>query len=87
MVATFARTIPLPDQVAVIESFRYMDFLGPITLKNPELEVGVFEEYVRSGKKRNALERGRELGEMRRVWVGRKVRQMGFDRQAGERRS
>lgn len=28
----------------VIESFSYMDFLGKIELKNPEITLGVFEE-------------------------------------------
>lgn len=64
------RTIPVPVQRGVIESFAYMDFLGDIDLKKPDVVVGVFEEYVVRADKQ---EKGRDLSEMRRVWMGRKV--------------
>ncbi|KAI5474831.1 hypothetical protein MNV49_002361 [Pseudohyphozyma bogoriensis] len=68
-VSGFARNINLVDQVAVINSFRYLGFQGDIKLKNPQCEVGVFEEYVR----RTDKEKGRELNDMRWVWMGRKI--------------
>ncbi|GAA5992743.1 hypothetical protein JCM10908_006911 [Rhodotorula pacifica] len=39
------RTLALPQQVARINRFSYMAFRGPIDLKTPMLEVGLFEEY------------------------------------------
>ncbi|TKA57830.1 hypothetical protein B0A53_00979 [Rhodotorula sp. CCFEE 5036] len=39
------RTLALPQQVARINRFSYMAFRGPIDLKRPMLEVGLFEEY------------------------------------------
>ncbi|CEQ43013.1 SPOSA6832_04905 [Sporobolomyces salmonicolor] len=44
-VAAHYRTIPLPVQVKIINTFSYMPFLGNIDLKKPKLEIGVFEEY------------------------------------------
>ncbi|GAA5875744.1 hypothetical protein JCM1840_003505 [Sporobolomyces johnsonii] len=44
-VAAHYRTIPLPVQVKIINTFSYMPFLGDIDLKKPKLEIGVFEEY------------------------------------------
>ena len=39
------RTIPLPQQIATVNTFAFMPFKGPIKLRNPDLDVGVFEEY------------------------------------------
>ncbi|GAA6026152.1 hypothetical protein JCM8202_003712 [Rhodotorula sphaerocarpa] len=39
------RTLALPQQVSRINRFSYMAFRGPIDLKHPNLEVGLFEEY------------------------------------------
>lgn len=54
MVAGHNRTIPLSIQIKIINTFSYMAFLGDINLKNPNLQVGVFEEYefdsTRGGK-------------------------------------
>jgi hypothetical protein len=70
LVGAHGRTIPLSTQREVINTFAYMDFLGDISLQSPDVEIGVFEEYVHGEMK---TERGRSLGEMRRVWMGRKV--------------
>ncbi|GEM08499.1 RNA methylase [Rhodotorula toruloides] len=45
-VAGHNRTIPLPHQVALVNTFSYMAFVGEIDLRNPLLEVGLFEEYT-----------------------------------------
>ncbi|GAA5889952.1 hypothetical protein JCM8208_001178 [Rhodotorula glutinis] len=45
-VAGHLRTIPLPQQIATVNTFSFMPFKGPIKLRNPNLEVGVFEEYA-----------------------------------------
>ncbi|GAA5894968.1 hypothetical protein JCM6882_008255 [Rhodosporidiobolus microsporus] len=44
-IAGHNRTIPLPAQVKLINTFAYMPFVGDIDLRNPKLEIGVFEEY------------------------------------------
>lgn len=64
------RTVPLPVQREVIETFDYMEFLGDIDLKKPDVTIGVFEEYL-GGEARQ--DRGRKLGECRSVWMGKKV--------------
>lgn len=70
-VATFGRTIPVQEQIKVIETFRYMAFRGPIQLEPlPEVMVGVFEEYD-SGCGRQV--RGRDTAEIRHLWMGKKV--------------
>lgn len=63
---TFSRTIPLDEQIAVIETFEYLDLGGPIKLKDPEIELGVFEEFYR-------VPESETEEKMRRVWMGRKV--------------
>ncbi|CDR49595.1 RHTO0S28e01288g1_1 [Rhodotorula toruloides] len=45
-IAGHNRTIPLPQQVALVNTFQYMAFIGEIDLRNPMLEVGLFEEYA-----------------------------------------
>lgn len=45
-IAGHNRTIPLPQQVALVNNFHYMAFIGEIDLRNPLLEVGLFEEYT-----------------------------------------
>lgn len=45
-IAGHQRTIPLPQQVALVNTFSYMPFLGDINLRSPDLEIGVFEEYT-----------------------------------------
>ncbi|GAA5892801.1 tRNA (guanine-N2-)-methyltransferase [Sporobolomyces salmoneus] len=59
VVAGHNRTIPLSIQIKTIESFAYMAFPGDIKLKNPQLEIGVFEEYEFDGM------RGKRMLEMR----------------------
>ncbi|GAA6060430.1 hypothetical protein JCM10212_002198 [Sporobolomyces blumeae] len=59
-VAGHNRTIPLAIQVKTINSFSYMAFLGDIDLRNPNLEVGVFEEYVFDGTRGQKMNEARE---------------------------
>lgn len=70
-VGSFGQVIPIKEQVDVINSFAWMEFRGDISLKKPMVEIGVFEEYRHAT---TAQEKGRDLSEMRRVWMGRKVR-------------
>ncbi|GAA5868123.1 hypothetical protein JCM8547_003351 [Rhodosporidiobolus lusitaniae] len=44
-IAGHNRTIALPQQVEIINTFSYMPFKGDINLRFPDLEVGVFEEW------------------------------------------
>lgn len=64
--------IPLKDQIAIINTFNYMPFEGKIALKKPDVEIGVFEEFRASVTQEEGVG-GRDVGEMRRVWMGRKV--------------
>ncbi|POY73987.1 hypothetical protein BMF94_2798 [Rhodotorula taiwanensis] len=58
------RTLALPQQVARINRFSYMAFLGPIDLKHPDLEVGLFEEYDENKEWGNKVrEARRQLGD------------------------
>ncbi|KAL5524093.1 hypothetical protein ACEPAG_8266 [Sanghuangporus baumii] len=45
-VSSFNRSIPQHCMKEIVESFAFMDFRGPIDLKNPELSLGVFEEHA-----------------------------------------
>ncbi|GAA6016352.1 hypothetical protein JCM10207_003834 [Rhodosporidiobolus poonsookiae] len=45
VVAAHNRTLALPAQIKVINSFAYMPFLGNIDLKKPKVQIGVFEDY------------------------------------------
>lgn len=40
----YNQSIPQRRQREVVESFSYMDFLGKIDMKNPEVVMGCFEE-------------------------------------------
>ncbi|GAA6004787.1 hypothetical protein JCM11491_002229 [Sporobolomyces phaffii] len=63
VVAGHNRTIPLSIQIKTIETFHYMAFPGDIKLKNPQLEVGVFEEYEFDGMRGSRiLAKREELG-------------------------
>ncbi|KAH7888729.1 tRNA guanosine-2'-O-methyltransferase [Phlebopus sp. FC_14] len=57
-------------QREIIESFSYMDFLGKIDMKEPEITLGVFEEYEsdrRPDGRRNVD------GEFRQAYFGRLI--------------
>lgn len=55
-------------QVQVVNDFSYMNFVGPIALRDPHCEIGVFEEYPPGGDPPN----GTELM-MIHLWMGLKV--------------
>ncbi|KAG6902748.1 hypothetical protein C0995_011896 [Termitomyces sp. Mi166 len=61
--------IPQSRQRAVIESFAYMNLLGKIEMKNPQIVLGCFEEYTN----RNGLVRSKHEGDghFRQVYFGR----------------
>ncbi|KAM0788686.1 hypothetical protein ACM66B_002783 [Microbotryomycetes sp. NB124-2] len=69
-VNAFGRTIPMNEQRAVVEQFSYMDFRGPIDLKNSDVTIGVFEEYDANEL---AKAKGRKLEEVKRIWMGLKI--------------
>jgi tRNA (guanine10-N2)-methyltransferase len=54
----------------VIESFSYMDFLGKIEMKNPQITLGVFEEYEHD---RRPDGRRNVDGEFKQAYFGRLV--------------
>lgn len=65
----FNCTIPIPRQREIIQSFSWMDFKGPVDLKNPEVDVSVLEDWPEP-----ILPAGQALPHLRkRVFVGRKV--------------
>ncbi|KAJ3762388.1 tRNA guanosine-2'-O-methyltransferase [Lentinula raphanica] len=70
-VTAYNHKIPQRRQKEVVESFSYMDFMGKIDMKNPEISFGCFEEYeTRSGKTR---ERHEGDGEFVQVYFGRLI--------------
>ncbi|KAL6717869.1 hypothetical protein ACLMJK_003954 [Lecanora helva] len=62
---TFSGSRPLTSQRAIIQSFQYMNFRGPIALTNPDETFTVFEEYDYSDKKNDFPPR--------RIYLGRYV--------------
>ncbi|KZT29058.1 tRNA guanosine-2'-O-methyltransferase [Neolentinus lepideus HHB14362 ss-1] len=71
IVSAYNHTIAQSRQRQVIESFSYMDFMGKIDMKNPEIVLGCFEEYPsRSGTTRAKHEGD---GGFLRVWFGRLI--------------
>ncbi|KAJ3724875.1 tRNA guanosine-2'-O-methyltransferase [Lentinula raphanica] len=70
-VTAYNHKIPQRRQKEVVEGFSYMDFMGKIDMKNPEISFGCFEEYeTRSGKTR---ERHEGDGEFVQVYFGRLI--------------
>lgn len=65
-ITTYSVTISQEKQLAIIESFAYMHLLGPIQMKNPQVEIGVFEEYPMGPIDET-------INKMRRVFMGRRV--------------
>ncbi|KAG1732235.1 tRNA guanosine-2'-O-methyltransferase [Suillus paluster] len=63
-------TIGQRRQREIIESFAYMDFLGKIDMKNPEVTLTVFEEYESSRAPDGGLNKD---GEFKQVYFGRLV--------------
>ncbi|GAA5990901.1 hypothetical protein JCM11641_002876 [Rhodosporidiobolus odoratus] len=59
-IAGHNRTIALPAQVKLINTFSYMPFPGEIDLKKPKLEIGVFEEYEFDRMRGQAIREARE---------------------------
>ncbi|KAF7315392.1 RNA methylase [Mycena indigotica] len=48
VVSAHNHTIPSSRHRTIMESFNYMDFRGEITLKNPQVTLGIFEDYEKS---------------------------------------
>ncbi|KAJ2716749.1 hypothetical protein H4R19_000457 [Coemansia spiralis] len=65
-VDSFGRTLTQENKLAVIESFSFLGFKGPIRMKDPEEEFLVCEDYGESG-------RSQPNAEPRRIWFGRVV--------------
>ncbi|EJD03356.1 RNA methylase [Fomitiporia mediterranea MF3/22] len=65
-------SIPLRRVKEIVESFRFMDFRGPIDLKNPELTLSVFEEYADRGTATVRNRHGGD-GEFSQIYFGRLV--------------
>ncbi|KAJ2797326.1 hypothetical protein H4R21_004363 [Coemansia helicoidea] len=65
-VDSFGRTLSQDDKVAVIESFSFLGFQGPIRMRDPEAEFFVCEDYGESG-------RSQPNKRPRRIWFGRVV--------------
>ncbi|SCV70748.1 BQ2448_3510 [Microbotryum intermedium] len=74
-VAGHGRSISQSAQRQVINTFSFMNFVGNIQLKEPDVEIGVFEEYASEGEGETVLP-GRTVRDMRTVWMGRKRHMM-----------
>ncbi|KAF8629167.1 hypothetical protein AX17_005752 [Amanita inopinata Kibby_2008] len=71
LVTAYNHSISQARQKDIVESFSYMDFLGRIDMKNPEITLGCFEEYVdRHGTTRTKHEGD---GSFRQVYFGRLI--------------
>ncbi|TEB38249.1 RNA methylase [Coprinellus micaceus] len=69
IVSGFNHTIPQRRQRDVIESFAYMDFLGEINMKTPQILLACFEEYDESFKRPREEHAGD--GGFRQLYFGR----------------
>jgi hypothetical protein len=69
MVSSWGGTVGLERQLEVINQFRYMAMQGPVRIKNPHFELGIFEEYYDTGN--SAM--NDKKGQVRRIFMGRKV--------------
>ncbi|OJA08681.1 hypothetical protein AZE42_01175 [Rhizopogon vesiculosus] len=63
-------TISQRCQHEIIESFAYMDFLGKIDMKDPEVTLTVFEEYESDRAPHGELHK---YGEFKQVYFGRLI--------------
>jgi tRNA (guanine10-N2)-methyltransferase len=68
---SFSGTRTVEKRNEIMGSFRYMDFKGPIRMKNPDQEFHVMEEYI------DDVEQTKlgvsQIEEPRRVFLGRKL--------------
>ncbi|KAJ7218113.1 S-adenosyl-L-methionine-dependent methyltransferase [Mycena pura] len=71
LVTAYNHKILESRQRAIIESFKYMGFLGAIDLKNPQIVLGCFEEYDDSSGL--AITRDDRDGRFRQVYFGKLV--------------
>lgn len=65
-VAAFNSTVQREDQLAVINSFAYLGFKGPIEMKNPDVQFTVLEDY-------KAGSPGKETPQREWIYMGRVV--------------
>ncbi|TFK44254.1 tRNA guanosine-2'-O-methyltransferase [Crucibulum laeve] len=71
LVTSYNHKIPQSRQREVIESFSYMDFLGPINMKNPDITCAVLEEYFDTRGTTRSKHQGD--GNFRQVFFGRLI--------------
>ena len=64
VVSAFNSTVSKSRQKDVIESFSWMKYKGEIRMDNPDLEVGVLEDWPAPSSLK---------GHLRGVWIGKKV--------------
>ncbi|KAF5370810.1 hypothetical protein D9758_001866 [Tetrapyrgos nigripes] len=70
-VTAFNHKIPQDRQRQVVESFSYMDFLGKIDMKKPDITLGCFEEYI---EKRGLIrDRHDGDGQFQQAYFGRLI--------------
>lgn len=63
-------TLSPQRQKDILESFSWMDYKGPIRMKDPELEVCLWEDWP-SPQEEHELQKGKQR---RAIWIGKKVR-------------
>ncbi|OSX66131.1 hypothetical protein POSPLADRAFT_1177562 [Postia placenta MAD-698-R-SB12] len=71
IVTAYNHTIPQARQREVVESFSYMDFLGKIDMKSPEIIMTCFEEYPDKHGTTRPKDEGD--GEFKEVFFGRLI--------------
>ncbi|KAK0485728.1 tRNA guanosine-2'-O-methyltransferase [Armillaria novae-zelandiae] len=71
LVTAYNHKIPQSRQKEIVESFAYMGFLGKIDMKNPDIELACFEEYI--DKRGTTRDKHEGDGSFRHVYFGRLV--------------
>ncbi|KAK2467888.1 hypothetical protein APHAL10511_000183 [Amanita phalloides] len=71
VVTAYNHSIHKTRQKEVIESFSYMDFLGNIDMKDPDIVLGCFEEYADKHEKTRTKQEGD--GSFLQVYFGRLI--------------
>ncbi|TDL24257.1 tRNA guanosine-2'-O-methyltransferase [Rickenella mellea] len=71
-VSAYNHTIPQERQVAVVESFHFMDLKGKIAMRDPEIELAVWEEYDDWGAG-STRKRDDHDGEFKHIYFGRLI--------------
>jgi hypothetical protein len=62
-------TLTPARQREILESFSWMDYKGPIAMKNPDLEVCIWEDWSHAQIVYDSVKHEERRG----IWIGKKV--------------